>query len=78
MIDQQTGRRNVTKGKKAYLMGKRYDLEKRIDKFKGNQHTNSGGGNFYHHQKTSEQIAAENNVSERTVRRNADYASGVD
>jgi hypothetical protein len=76
MIDQQGGRRNITPNQKSYLIGKRYDLEKKVHGT--NQYANKNGVVKVTTPKTSEQIAADYNVSEKTVRLNADYAIGVD
>ena len=35
----QLGRRNLTPQQKKYLIGQRYEAEKVIDSFRGNQHT---------------------------------------
>lgn len=78
IINNQLQRRNLTPQESSYLRGKRYGLEKKAEGFKGNQYT-SGGGHFDHHQpKTDERIAAETGVSERTVRRDAQFAAAVD
>ncbi len=58
-------------------MGKRYALAKKVNGGTGaNQHKEQSGQTD-HSAKTGEQIANENNVSERTARRSADYPSLV-
>lgn len=79
----QLGRRNLTPEQKKYLIGKQYEAEKRIESFHGNQYTlsKSGGGQIDHHQKrakTCDRIAAENNVSEKYVRRAEAFSKAVD
>ena len=78
MISNQLGRRNLNPIQISRLRGLRYEAERNIDAFKGNQHTiiESGGGNIYHHQnktKTAEKLADEYGVSERTIRNDAYY-----
>lgn len=77
MLNNQLGRRNVTKEQKAYLIGKRYENEKAKENFKGNQYT-SGGGQNVPNQKTAEKIALEVGVSDKQVKRNEQFAKGVD
>ena len=76
MINNQLGKRNISEEQKSYLRGKRYENEKNKQAFKGNQYT-SGGGNSYQKQ-TSETLADELNVSEKTIRNDAQFATGVD
>lgn len=78
IIDNQLGRRNITGQQRDYLLGLRYRQEKKTEAFKGNQHTNSGGGQNDHQQKTAEKIATQHNVTEKTVRRAEKFADGVD
>lgn len=77
MIDNQLGRRNISPEQRKYLLGKRYEGEKKQEAFKGNQYT-SGCGNNYHNQKTAEVIAKQNNTTEKTVRNAEKFAQGVD
>ena len=81
----QLGRRNLPEEYKKYLIGKRYDAEKKIAKFHGNQYTlgkESGVGQNDPHQKkkhgTRTQVAEETNTSESYVKRADVYARGVD
>ncbi len=81
----QLGRRNLTPQQKKYLIGERYDAEKQIADFHGNQYTlpdESGGDKSCHHhsderEKTRKRIAKETGVSEGTVQNAYNYAKGV-
>jgi N6-adenosine-specific RNA methylase IME4 len=77
MINNQLGRRNVTETQKDYLIGKKYENEKQRDRFKGNQYTGGGGQNVPH-QKTAERLGEEFGISDKQVKRNEDFAKGVD
>ena len=80
----QLGRRNLTPQQKKYLIGQRYEAEKRAETFYGNRFTladkSSRGQNVhdYKPERTSERIARENNTNERYVRRAEHFAMGVD
>lgn len=76
MIDNQLARRNLTDSQRRYYIGKRYEEDKKENK--GNQYTEDAMGNSYPKQRTSESLAKENNISERTVRNNADYSKAID
>ncbi len=71
MINNQLGRRNLTKQQQSYLRGKRYNNEKK-----------SHGGTRASHQnddlKTRDKLASEYKVSAPTIERDAQYAKGVD
>ncbi len=69
MLRNQLGRRNLTKDRFDYLIGKLYNETKQADPA---NRTKLEDGH------TAEKIAKEHGVSERTVRRAADFASGVD
>ncbi len=79
----QLGRRNLTPMQKKYLVGERYDAEKNITSFNGNQHTlsrESGLGHFDPDQKahgTRTKVAKETNTSESYVKRADQYAKGI-
>jgi hypothetical protein len=77
MLTNQLGRRNITKEQKDYLIGKRYENEKAKDSFKGNQYT-CGVGQNVPNQSTAEKIAQEVGVSDKQVKRNEQFAQGVD
>ncbi len=77
MIVNQLGRRNITKEQKDYLIGKRYENEKAKDSFKGNQYT-VGIDQNDPKQTTAEKIAKEVGIGEAQVKRNEQFAKGVD
>jgi len=70
MLNNQLGRRNVTKEQKDYLIGKRYENEKQ-------RHGGARGQNVPL-QRTSEKIAKEVGVSDKQVKRNEQFAKGID
>lgn len=84
MCNSQLGRRNLTEPHKRYLIGTRYNTEKIVGYYIGNQYTlpqKSGVGRSdppqNSHGKRSE-IALVNGVSESYVKRAACFAEGVD
>lgn len=82
MIANQLGRRNLNPNQIAYLRGKRYENEKVIATFKGNQYVDSGGLPNANHQnnkpKTSESLGEEYGVNQSTIIRSAQFAKAVD
>lgn len=83
----QAGRRNLTPEELTYLIGKRYEAEKKAwgasDGFRGNGREDDDlvRGKIFPLLKphaTAERIANENGINERTVRLAAKYAQGVD
>ncbi len=70
MINNQLGRRNITDGQKKYLIGKRYENEKQ-------RHGGSREQNVPLI-KTSEKLAEEFGISHIQVKRNEEFAKGVD
>jgi hypothetical protein len=70
----QLGRRNLTEQQKDYLRGKRLEAEKgskgRPEKCAQNERINSG--------RTEERLAEEYGVSPATIKRDAEFAKGVD
>ena len=86
MCNNQLGRRNLTPENKKYLIGKRYDAEKKSngtsDGFRGNQYkelVGSQNGNLpKNKQKTCERIAKETGTSKNYVLRADEFAKGVD
>ncbi|MDD2380258.1 MAG: hypothetical protein PHV35_01025 [Mariniphaga sp.] len=82
IISNQLGRRNLNPNQIAYLRGKRYETEKIITRFKGNQYLKSGGMQNAYHQnnqpKTSQIIADEYGVNQSTIIRNAQFSRVVD
>ena len=80
----QLGRRNLTQEQYKYLIGERYEAEKRTESFYGNRFTladkssriqNESG---YSGERTREKIARENNVSVSYVQRAGRFAQGID
>ena len=72
MILNQLGRRNITKEQKDYLIGKRYENEKqREGRPSGKLEQNVPVS-------TAQKIAEEVGVSQMQVKRNEDFAKGVD
>lgn len=69
MINHQLGRRNLTKEQKDYLIGKRYQNEKQ-------KHGGARGQNVLLN--TAEKIAQEVGLSDKQVKRNEEFAKGVD
>ena len=82
----QLGRRNLTPQQKKYLIGQRYEAEKMVDAFHGNQHTSearqSGAGQIDPHQNTRHvtrsRIAQETGTTDSYVKRAEQFAKGVD
>jgi hypothetical protein len=66
IINNQLGRRNVTPEQASYLRGKRYNMEKVSEPFKGNQYTGGRDQNDPQ-QKTAARLADEYGVSEPTI-----------
>jgi len=84
IVDNQDGRRNSTEQEKAYISGKRYEAQKNINKFKGNQYTKESGGpenlgdQITGRSATAKKQAAKEGVSHFTIDQNAKFAKGVD
>ena len=73
IIKNQLGRRNLTEQEASYYRGKLYETRKQHPYI----HVKSGGQNV-HRLKTSEQIAEEYGIDEKTVRRDAEFSNAVD
>jgi len=72
MLNNQLGRRNVTKEQKDYLIGKRYENDKqRVGRPENKEEKISP-------LKTAEKIAQEVGMSDRQVKNNEQFAKGVD
>lgn len=79
MIENQLARRNVTPEQRNYLIGKLYNEKKQEHGGdRGNQYTEEARGHNDPLPKTSEIIAEEFNVGEKTVKRAAKFADAVD
>ena len=81
----QLGRRNLTPQQKKYLIGQRYEAEKKAyganDGFRGNQHScvvSDQIGHLPDGRSTREQIAEETHTSQGYVQRANYFAKGVD
>ena len=77
MIKNQLARRNLTDSQRRYFIGKRYKEEKKIQGT-NNQYIQSEKGQDVTFQNTAKEIAEENNISDRTVKRNAEYSKAID
>jgi hypothetical protein len=71
MLDLQMGRRNLSPTQLAYYRGLRYNTQKITDKFE-----NFSGE--LKEEKTSQKIAKQYNVDEKTIRRDGAFASGLE
>ena len=69
MVNIQLSRRNIDSNTRAYLIGRRYNIEKKPRR--------GEGGNSCH-AKTDEKIALEFNTSPRTVRNDSEYYKSVE
>ncbi|OUQ32687.1 hypothetical protein B5E67_15210 [Faecalibacterium sp. An122] len=80
----QLGRRNLTQEQYKYLIGERYEAEKRMESFYGNRFTLADKSSRIHFEsgysgeRTREKIARENNVSVSYVQRAGRFAQGID
>lgn len=76
-IDSQVARRNLTEMQKAYLNGRRYNVEKQLhggDRRSIAWKASGHSGRL----KTQTEIADEEELSARTLRRYAEFAKGID
>lgn len=88
MCRNQLGRRNLTDEQKSYLRGRQYEAEKMSQGGTGaNQYANTQTGQNVQsapqtrreqQDGTSGRIGKENGVDGRTIRRDADFANGLD
>ena len=89
MIDLQLGRRNLNPQQVSYFRGLRYNNEKSnlsdnfYTKNDGELSENSPNGHFDHLENfseltTAQRLADQYNVGEKTIRRDADFAKGLD
>jgi len=76
----QLGRRNLNPNQIAYLRGKRYETEKKIWGGTGkNQYTREQSGHLVQSAtSTSQKLADEYGVAERTIRREGNFSKVVD
>lgn len=82
ICSNQLGRRNLTAENKDYLIGIQYEATKQAhgdsERMTGKTKKSPSGQNDHLEEKTADRIAKEHGISEATVRRNAQYAKGVD
>ena len=71
MIDLQLGRRNMSPNEIAYYRGLKYNQEKKIEK---TDNFSSTGTTL----KTSQKLAEQYGINEKTIRRDAEFAKGVE
>ena len=71
MIDLQLGRRNMSPNEIAYYRGLKYNQEKKIEK---TDNFSSAGTSL----KTSQKLAEQYGINEKTIRRDAEFAKGVE
>ncbi|MBB6002572.1 hypothetical protein [Arcicella rosea] len=81
MIDNQLGRRNLIPEQASYLRGIRYNTEK-LEKGKYSREEHKGQNVPYapevKKEATSLKLAKQYNVSEKTIKRDAEFAEGID
>lgn len=70
-LNNQLGRRNLTAEQLSYIRGKRYEIEKNTHKFRGNQHISES-------ENTAAYLADEYKTTDRTIKRDAIFAQGLD
>jgi hypothetical protein len=75
VIDQQRGRRNLTKEEDAYYRGQRYLASKQPH---GGDRSQPGASAHGEHMRTADKIGKQESVSPATVRRDAEYAKALD
>ena len=75
MIDNQLGRRNLTPEQTAYLRGLRYQNEKTG---RGKYDRTGKLGESSKAETTAQRLARHYNVNEKTIKRDAEFAQGVD
>lgn len=80
MIDNQLGRRNITSEQASYLRGLKYNAEK---KNRGQYSREMQSGQNVHFdekgsKKTAQKLAEQYHVNEKTIRRDANYADGIE
>ena len=71
----QLGRRNLTPEQMSLLRGRRYN---RLKKGHGGDRKSESSGQNVHLDKTAETIARQHGVTERTVRRDGQFAEAID
>lgn len=74
----QCGRRNISDAQKAYLRGKQYEAEKRIQGTNNQHKQKSEKAQNEPFHSTAEKIAKEHGVGKETIKRDAKFARAVD
>ncbi len=77
MIDNQLGRRNLNPEQISYLRGKKYNNQK-LEKGKYDRQGHKGQNVPYVIGSTSARLAEEFKVNEKTIKRDAEFAEGLD
>lgn len=77
MIDNQLGRRNLNPEQISYLRGKKYNSQK-LARGKYNREDHKGQNVPFATGSTSARIAEEFKVNEKTIKRDAEFALGLD
>lgn len=77
MIDNQLGRRNLNSEQISYLRGKKYNSQK-LEKGKYERQNYKGQNVLYASGSTSTRLAEEFKVNEKTIKRDAEFAEGLD
>lgn len=77
MVANQLGKRNLTENAKAFLRGSQYLIEKRNKEDNLVQNRKDSSGQDVPSGNTAEKIGKENKISGKTVKRNAQYAQGI-
>lgn len=75
IIDNQLGRRNLTPEQRDYLLGKKYNREKKAPV--GFSDRDVSGGQNVQGSTTAEKLAEQYKVDEKTVRRAGQFAEAV-
>lgn len=78
MIDNQLGRRNLSPEQISYLRGKKYNAQKLA---KGKYERSDHKGQIVPYESegtTAERLAEQFNVSQKTIKRDAEFAEGLD
>jgi hypothetical protein len=78
VIDNQLGRRNLTDERRAYYRGTEYRSKKQHHGDSGRLDGSPSGQNDQMGPTTAETLAAKHGVSEKTIRRDAEFAESVD
>lgn len=79
IINNQLGRRNLDPAQSSYLRGKRYNVEKQEHGGTGaNRYTGLQRGQNDPSVKTADRLAAEYNLSPKTIKRDGQYAEAIE